>query len=184
MSKPEIYRSDEDWGRGNGRINPEATNNPYKGVADSKKVQRIDFGVMPVITLYQPWASWIIRGWKTIETRTHARFKSLKGRRILIHAGKTTDKSDIALHNPYLSASQIAHRPSHYVNGCIIGSALVYDCRWLDERDSKHALIECFFENRYGLFLTEVLVFSEPIKESGERGIWYYDISKKKRALK
>jgi len=179
MSKPEIYRSDEDWGRGNGRINPEATNNPYKGVADSKKVQRIDFGVMPVITLYQPWASWIIRGWKTIETRTHNKFKSLMGKRILIHAGLTTDEG-AAANNQYLSVRQL-DECSTYPNGFIIGSALVYEYRVLDENDSRAALIDCCSVIRRGLFLSEVLAFSKPLKAQGSMSIWYYDINKKER---
>lgn len=47
--------------------------------------------IYPVITLYQPWATWIMRGWKTIETRTHNRFACLDHKTILIHAGKITD---------------------------------------------------------------------------------------------
>jgi predicted transcriptional regulator len=42
---------------------------------------------MKVITLWQPWASFIALGWKTIETRTHDRFKNLVCERIAIHAG-------------------------------------------------------------------------------------------------
>src|SRR3972149_4902156 len=42
---------------------------------------------MKVITFYQPWATMILDGVKTIETRTHDRFKNLQGHRIGIHAG-------------------------------------------------------------------------------------------------
>lgn len=31
------------------------------------------------ISMWQPWAWWVMRGWKTIETRTHNRFKGLAG---------------------------------------------------------------------------------------------------------
>lgn len=51
--------------------------------------------IYPVITLYQPWATWIMRELKTIESRTHARFNSLLYKTILIHAGQTTDKTAI-----------------------------------------------------------------------------------------
>jgi hypothetical protein len=40
------------------------------------------------ITLHQPWASLIACGLKTIETRTHDRFRSLVGETVAIHAGK------------------------------------------------------------------------------------------------
>lgn len=43
---------------------------------------------MKAISLHQPWATCIAMKWKTIETRTHARFKSLVGQRIAIHAAK------------------------------------------------------------------------------------------------
>ena len=46
--------------------------------------------VYPVLTLYQPWATFIADGLKTIETRTHNRFTSLYGKTILIHAGQQT----------------------------------------------------------------------------------------------
>lgn len=144
----------------------------------------IDSGIMPVITLYQPWATWVIRGWKLIETRTHDRFKSLVGRRILIHAGKKTDASDAVVKNPYLTREQLLYNPDEVINGYILGSALVQDFRVLDERDSRLALIDCCSVIRFGLFLNETLTFAKPIKEQGEMGIWYYDIDNMCKAKK
>jgi len=43
---------------------------------------------MKAISVYQPHATCIAMKWKTIETRTHARFKLLEGERIAIHAAK------------------------------------------------------------------------------------------------
>lgn len=144
----------------------------------------IDSGIMPAITLYQPWASWIIWGLKTIETRTHNRFKSLKGSRILIHAGKKTDESDSVVRNPYITFEQLIYKHEELINGYIIGSALVQDFRVLDEKDSKAALIDCGNTLRYGLILNESLTFSEPIKINGEMGIWYYDVTNKCKVRK
>jgi hypothetical protein len=39
-------------------------------------------GRLPCITLWRPWSTWIADGRKTIETRTHDRFRSLVGKRI------------------------------------------------------------------------------------------------------
>lgn len=136
----------------------------------------IDFGVMPVITLYQPWATWILRGWKEIATRTHDRFRSLEGKRILIHAGKKTDDSDAVIRNPYLTIEQLLYKPDEVINGYIIGSTLVQNFRLLNENDSIRALIDCGSVLRYGLFMNETLTFADPIKEKGEMGIWYYDL--------
>jgi len=50
---------------------------------------------MPVITLWQPWASWVIEGRKRIETRTHDRLGSLATRPPgnLVRAGNGDDCS-------------------------------------------------------------------------------------------
>src|SRR5689334_13020773 len=86
--------------------------------------------IYPVITLYQPWATWIMRGWKTIETRTHNKFSRLEGKRILIHAGLTTDAD--AINNPYLTKQQLSFNPDEMINGVILGSVFVNDFRRLN----------------------------------------------------
>lgn len=145
------------------------------------KLQKTE--IYPCITLYQPWATWIMRGWKTIETRTHNKFKSLIGKEILIHAGNKTDGSDLTTKNKYLTPLQIAWRPDEMVNGYILGSAYVKDFRLLHPADAKEALIECF-TIRYGLFLTKIREFDEPILCKGEMGIWYYDFENKHKVKK
>jgi hypothetical protein len=137
--------------------------------------------ILPVITLYQPWATWIMRGWKTIETRTHNRFKSLEGKRILIHASKSTDAN--AIDNPYLTKEQLFYNPDEIVNGFILGSALVSDFRLLNSNAAQRALIECDTK-RFGLFLEKIDRFETPIRENGEMGIWYFDLDKKQKVKK
>ncbi len=132
-------------------------------------------GIYPVLTLYQPWATWIMRKWKPIETRTHNRFNCLLNKTILIHAGKTTDTSDAAIKNKYLTKEQLLFNPEEMINGFILGSAFVANTRCLISLDSKNALIECDTQ-RYGLDLNEVNKFEIPIPEKGEMGIWYYDM--------
>lgn len=140
--------------------------------------------VYPVITLYQPWATWIMRGWKSIETRTHNRFACLKGRTILIHAGQKTDDSDAAVFNPYLTYGQIIYNPDDFVNGFILGQAFVKDCRILNSSHSNKALIDCGNTIRYGLFLTDVLPYAQPIPVKGDMGIWYYDLDARQKVKK
>lgn len=139
--------------------------------------------IYPAITLYQPWATWIMRRWKTTETRTHNKFKSLLGKQILIHAGMRTDDSDLTTKNPYLTQEQILENPDEMINGYILGSAYVKYFRLLHPADSKEALIECF-TIRYGLFLSNIEKFDSPILCKGEMGIWYYDMNKKEKVKK
>jgi len=138
--------------------------------------------IYPCLTLYQPWATWIIRGWKTIETRIHNRFQCLKGKHILIHAGKKTDAA--AINNPYLTKEQLLHNPDEMINGYIIGGAFVYDFKALNDTHSKDALIECESAQRFGLFLNQIWKLSEPIEINGELGIWYFDYGNMKKVKK
>lgn len=138
--------------------------------------------ILPALTLYQPWATWIMRNWKLIETRTHAKFASLKGKTILIHAGMTTDP--LAAKNPYLTLEQILEDPDEMINGYILGSAFVYDFKKLDDSHSKAALIDCGSVERYGLFLRDIKKLPEPIRVKGEMGIWYFDMDKNEKVKK
>lgn len=140
--------------------------------------------VYPVVSLWQPWATWIMRGWKKIETRTHNRFASLLNKTILIHAGLTTDESALTVNNPYLTVKQIVESPEEVVNGFILGFAYVYDYSKLTAANSQDALIDCESTVRYGLFLKDITPLEHPIRESGEQGIWYYDFENKKKFKK
>lgn len=155
-------------------------NNPL--VHLNKNEQMNDSKIRPVITLYQPWATWIIRGWKLIETRTHDKFKSLSGKRILIHAGLRTDESAAA--NPYLTKEQILYKPDEVINGYILGECLVQDFRKLNNSHSQHALIDCGSVERWGLFLNEIMMLDKPIPVKGEMGIWYFDLETKQKVKK
>ncbi len=140
--------------------------------------------ILPAITLYQPWATWIMREWKLIETRTHSRFACLKNQTILIHAGKTTDGSEFATKNPYLSFEQIILNPDEVINGCLLGTAYVDDFKLLNDQYSKEALIDCGTVKRYGLFLKNIVKFEKAIPVKGEVGIWYYDMKRKIKVKK
>lgn len=140
--------------------------------------------IIPVITLYQPWATWIMRGWKTIETRTHPRFACLLNKTVGIHAGQKTDDSDLTVKNPYLTKEQILFNPDEVVNGFILGSVFVNEFGKLNKLHSNRALIDCENTERFGLFLKDKDVFLEPISCKGEMGIWYYDLDKKEKVKK
>jgi len=129
---------------------------------------------LPVITLWQPWAQWIMLGWKTIETRTHSRFASLENKIIYIHAGGKWDKSALNLARPYLTKEQIEQTIDIIpMKSAIICSAHISKFDLLNNTHSKDALIECNTE-RWGLFLNDIKQI-EPIYCKGSQGIWYYN---------
>jgi len=151
---------------------------------------------MKVITLWQPWASFIAFGWKSIETRTHNKFESLKGNRIAIHAGKNWDKDWWILTADYLDLDQKRKIDLMKIENKIPFDKIICSCFVKDYKipltneDEIKALIECK-TTRAGLILTDVVEFhtpTTPVKEKHltakgspaekicHQGIWNYDL--------
>jgi len=134
---------------------------------------------IPIITLWQPWAFWIMMGWKTIETRRHADLASLTGKMIGIHAGQTWDDDAIEYARKYLTLGQIALTNKDEIErGVLLGIVYVSRHRLLNKRDSRQALIDCGKVKRYGLMLNGPYLI-EPIPLRGKQGIWYYNLKDK-----
>lgn len=131
---------------------------------------------IPVITLWNPWAMWVMLGWKTIETRLHARFASLEGKWVGIHAAQKWDENWRELAQDYLTPEQIEDTP-HFIlgNGYLLGVAHVLRCRWLpaSQKFSEKALIDCIYTDRFGIWFDRVERW-DPILVQGKQGIWYY----------
>jgi len=131
---------------------------------------------MKAITLWQPWASLVGWGYKTIETRTHNRFASLEGQQIAIHAGKKFDKDwkeqvcecvDHALFLRIISSLKFCGIEA----GSIVCVARVKEARRLTIEDNSRALCDC--EGKYGLVLEYIRPVTFPAK--GKQGIWNVD---------
>lgn len=129
----------------------------------------------PAITLWEPWATLIARGWKTIETRTHPRLCRLQGQRIAIHAGKSFDHE--ALYYFYR-----AYGPNHPIlevantkcsPGTVVALADVVKARRLAPADSAAACCSCS-TSLFGLDLANIVPFPEPIPARGGQGIWLW----------
>ncbi len=139
--------------------------------------------IIPVITLKQPWASWVMEGLKLIESRTHTQFKSLEGKTFCIHSAKKYDLSDYVLENPYLTQEKIDASLSYPV-GVILGTVHCTGYLELHQAHELNALIECRSIQRYGLCLKIPKKFKNPIPETGELSIWYYDLEERKKVKK
>ena len=137
---------------------------------------------MKAISLWQPWATAVSLKWKTIETRTHARFKSLQGQRIVIHAAKKVDEdvTDLFYENlPRMTALEIENqfRFVEMCRGKIICTAHVITARWapnvdfdLHEEWNRQAL--CEVGGKYLLFLDEIKPLKDRIPWRGRQGIF------------
>jgi hypothetical protein len=125
------------------------------------------------ITVYRPWSSFIVFRLKSIETRTHDRFRSLIGERIAIHAGKTWDREFVDLLPEKLLYSPAvieALKHAKETRGCVIGTAYVNSARWLTHSDNKAAM--CPAAGRFGMSLGRVERLREPVPAKGHQGIW------------
>ena len=135
--------------------------------------------IIPVISLWQPWASWIAEGYKGIETRTHTRFKKLAGQEIGIHASNKWDLT--AMPNDYLSPEQSAETKKGPF-GEIVCFVRVDYVATTGSHNSQAALIDCGSVFRQGLFLSpEIKKPREQLKVKGGQGIWHYDLEAKKK---
>lgn len=129
--------------------------------------------MLPAITLWQPWASLVADGFKTIETRMHQRFSCLEGKTIAIHAGLKYDDSWSGLMR--FTPEDLVERC--YPRGQILCTAFVSEHRPLNAFDSYDAMIDCSGSpTRYGLFLKDVLPIGGPIFCRGRQGIWTANI--------
>ena len=128
---------------------------------------------IPILTLWQPWASWIAYGQKAIESRTHDKFKGLVGKTIGIHASLRWDKDALETAG-CLPEGIYSSDKRDYPFGCILCTAYVTEHRRLTQRDDVDAMLinADDIEERYGLFL-ECIVRIEPFFVKGQQGIWY-----------
>ena len=137
---------------------------------------------MKAISLWQPWATLIALKWKTIETRTHARFQSLQGQRIAIQAAMKVDKDIPPLfyeNLPRMTALEIENlfRFMEMCRGKIICIAHVVNARWapnvdFDLREEWNRQALCEVGGKYLLFLDEIKPLKDRIPWRGRQGIF------------
>lgn len=127
---------------------------------------------MKAITLWQPWATWIACGYKTIETRTHWGFRHLAGQRVAIHAGQSFDEDAIELARLSLPPIyRLDIESATHQHGIILATALVGSPRRMVASDVYDAL--CPYEKArvcYPLF--DVRAVHPGIYCSGHQGAW------------
>ena len=109
---------------------------------------------MKAITVWQPWAQLLAEGKKHDETRS---WRTNYRGEILIHAAKS-DHSGILLHIPmnelkYFQEAGITSRIDKLQTGAIIGSAILTDCKLIDQEYHDFIKELCPEEYAYGLRL-------------------------------
>lgn len=145
---------------------------------------------MRCLTLWQPWASLIAEGLKTIETRGRplARPGSLVGERLAIHAGLQSDDlpgviTDLEMIGDRWQGEQgeaarravefLAGRHAALPKGAVLCVVVVTGERSLNLNDTPRAL--CLAEGRWGYGVKLARKFAVPVQARGFQGIWNWD---------
>lgn len=114
------------------------------------------------LTVHQPWATWIVEGWKDVENRTWS--TNYRGR-LWIHAGKTWDAGafDWARQTFGKEADDHIKPESEYPRGAIIGHVEL--CQITTATDNP------WWTGSFGWLLTEP-VATEPEPKRGYQQLW------------
>ncbi len=142
---------------------------------------------MKAITLWQPWASLIALGHKTIETRSwETRYRGP----LAIHASKRFARAEREMVEnewPFNLVLNTVELPLGY----IVATATLRACMSLDGRERyspvfRQYMDECPYQHEFGNFargrfawlLDDVQPLAEPIPARGSQGLWdWEDIS-------
>lgn len=123
---------------------------------------------MKALTLYQPWASLIADGRKTVETRSWG----TKHRGLLaIHAGTTVDKE---------ACKQFGYDPRTIPTGCILCIVRVVDVVQFPSDKAPPDEYGDFSPGRHGWILQPSRVLKNPLPIKGSMGLWNWNVEKKK----
>lgn len=138
---------------------------------------------MRAITLYQPYASLVAVGAKTIETRSWG--TPYRGP-LLIHASRKSDGAIAAAcreacarlcHEAYEPATDDRRRAGEWTfeqaRGCVVAVARLADCRpMMRAPDTLNHHFGTFGAGRYGWVLAEVVPLLRPVPWRGMQGLW------------
>ncbi len=138
---------------------------------------------MRALTLWQPWATLVAHGYKTIETRS---WKANYCGPLAIHAAKKFNKSlyALCLTEPFQEClAEIGHaNPGSLPLGCIVAKVDLVRCVPTETMivnswsAFKHSQFEDDFGdyslNRYGWIFQNIQRLKKPLPARGSQGIW------------
>ena len=118
---------------------------------------------MKALSLWQPWASLIYDGRKTIETR---QWEMLYRGPLAIHAAKRVDRE---------ACLEFGYDPDTIPRGAILCIVSVQGCVRFPHPLVKPDPYGDFSEGRYGILMTMLKKCDLPVAAVGHQGIWNWD---------
>lgn len=135
---------------------------------------------MKAITLWQPWATLVIIGAKTLETRSWP--IAYRGP-LAIHAAASTN-TKLVRHllsgEPFRSVLAEAgyDEVSDLPSGCVLGTVTVTDCESTNKAfyvTQQERAFGDFSPHRFAWTLEDPIRFPEPIPARGKQGLWDWE---------
>lgn len=122
------------------------------------------------LTLWQPWATAITHYGKRIENRPWAPWKSILGKRIALHAGKTFDGDG---YQHIRHKLQIDIESAACPQGAIIGVIRVVKGVHEEDMFEREVIADRWFMGPWGWVIADdVVAFDKPIFCKGAQGLW------------
>ena len=150
---------------------------------------------MKALTVWQPWATLLATGYKTVETRS---WKTNYRGKILIHAAKRPvvngiiemDREARKVLRDVLDLPEI-YREINWTEyyrklpiGVVVGEARLTDCIHINEEYQRFIKNEChaeyllgdFTTGRYAWIMEDAIKYDVPIPATGRQGLWNIEI--------
>ena len=125
---------------------------------------------MRVLTIKNPWATLIVNNYKEYEFRS---WKTKYRGKILIHSSQNLEKNMLDRFKDY---------NLNYINGAIIGEAILTDCILVDEEfNTELRKLNPVVYGRsnhvenYAWKLENIKMYDNPIYVKGKLGLWNYE---------
>jgi len=118
---------------------------------------------MKALSLWQPWASLIYDGRKTIETR---HWELLHRGPLAIHAAMKVDRE---------ACEDFGYDALTIPRGAILCIVAVHGCVRFPHKLAPPDPYGDFAEGRFGILMTMLKKFDLPVRVKGHQGIWYWD---------
>jgi hypothetical protein len=122
---------------------------------------------MKCISIRQPWALAIVKGFKDVENRS---WKTDYRGPILIHASKKIDNEGYSWIQKRFPDIAQELKPHELITGAIIGQAELVECT------ESHS--SPWFEGKWGFVLRNAVVFKEPCYINGKLNLFDVDYGK------
>ena len=125
---------------------------------------------MRVLTIKNPWATLIVNNYKEYEFRS---WKTKYRGKILIHSSQDLEKNML---------NRFKNYNLNYINGVIIGEAILTDCILVDEKfqeklekENKLVYGNSGHVTKYAWKLENIKKYDKPIYINGKLGLWNYE---------